>query len=253
MPKDRMANLVRLCKEYGALEKQLQSSARDINFKRDSLFEALQEATEECREVEMARQQLLRDSLVSFLEAFAFFIQKLGKLNDSLRTESSEIDSENLPIVLVGEAAEEPFGTNFNRALETLDSLKLFCQRLVTFVNDVAESERASAKASQKTLEKHGYSKNTSSSFGVARIVNSAKYPAMASLIAGESPTCAKGWESVVKAYGSISEGHFITSEVYSNKVLPAVESSSKKITLSRKVRLVLSSHFASHGSLDAY
>lgn len=184
----------------------------------------------------MARQQLLRDSLVSFLEAFAFFIQKLGKLNESLKTECSEIDSESHPIVLTGEAAEEPFGANYNRALEILDALKVFCQRLTTFVGDVAESERTSAKASQKTLEKHGYSKNTSSSFGVARSLSSSKSPALASLIAGESPTCAKGWESVVKAFGSISEGHFITSEVYANKVLPAVESSGKKITLSRKV-----------------
>ena len=140
MPKDRVATLVRLCNEYNALEKQLQGTARDINYKRDSLFEALQEATEECREIEMARLQLLRDSLVSLLEAFASFIQKLGKLNDSLRTDCTEIDSASQPIALVGEVAEEPFGPNFNRALETLDALKLFCQRLATFVNDVAES-----------------------------------------------------------------------------------------------------------------
>lgn len=223
----------KLCLDYAVLESQLARAASVINAKREYLFASLGEAVDELRDVELARLGSLGDALKSVHAALNAVLTKLVAVTAKLKDDAGILSSSVENVRLLRGDSELDFGA----IVDALDYLKAFLQRTAGFLGDVAEAERTVAKGSQRVLEKHGYAKNTSVAFGVVRNSAASRFSSsLACLVADDSSSVRRGWESFVQTHGTLSENHLTTSELYASKVYQAMESAMKRVAEQKRL-----------------
>jgi hypothetical protein len=240
--------------EFDANEKYIQSSYQKLLDSHSSLESDIKKALVELNNVEISRYLLMKEGLSRLFLAQDLLIERLnetytiilGQL-DTIRYQSVLPEVLSMITMLNSDSHggdDDTILANYQymgeKLLDMIEFFKNLAAFVKIFINDLVDASRIYTKSTQKTLDKHGFSKAAAPGTNHMRAAAMAAVNLYSTLCAdvlssNESPSMRLVWEAIVRAFGGFAEMHSKLAELLTDRVSQPMDAILKDLEDNRK------------------